>query len=566
MKVSLVAVNASYSHTSLACRILKNICAGMDVSRYEYTINDRVEQVCAALYRQRADIYAFSVYIWNVRFITELAQRLKLAAPECVILFGGPEVSYDAEEVLKRCPFVDGVICGEGEQAFYDYVSGKPPAQINGAVFRKVTTGSAEPCEQQSLDALPIAYTKQDLDKLKHRIVYYESSRGCPFRCSYCLSSTSRSVRYVSLPRVFADLKLFMQNHVSLVKFTDRTFNLDRDRTKKILHFILKNNMDTRFHFEIAADLLDELTIHMLKTAPAGMFQLEIGVQSTNQATLTAIDRKTDLTRLLDNVRQLRENRNLHLHLDLIAGLPYENFERFGQSFDEVFALRPDMLQLGFLKLLKGSKIRLEADRYGYTFSPLPPYEVMSNAFLSFDELLRLKGVEDMLEKYYNSACFEKSLAYAMSKSGLRAFAFFLRLSSYWESMELGTRPHSRRELYDILYDFCCLQLAWQADELNLFCDYLKFDFIKNNRGLMPGKWALRPADKAFYRRVHTFLCTEGAKKYLPEHKESTSSYLTKYTKVERFNFDVLGNGNFGENAVIFDYFTGKCMKISENI
>lgn len=555
---ALIAVNASYSHSSLSLRCLRKALTGFPVHAMEFTINDRAEKAAAELYRLDCDLYAFSCYIWNIEFILDICRILKVALPDCAILLGGPEVSYDAAAVLSKHLFVDYVLCGEGELSLPAFVKGEAFSKIDGLAYRE--TGEVivnPPAVIADLDALPRLYSRDELAELEHKMVYYETSRGCPFRCSYCLSSTSHGVRFYSLERVFADFMLFMENGVRLVKLVDRTFNIDRARTKAILRFILANNKNTCFHFEVAADILDDETISLLTSAPKGMFQLEIGVQSTYTETLCAIDRKTDFAKLKQNVKKLQRNRNMHLHLDLIAGLPHEGYERFTRSFDDVFALRPDMLQLGFLKLLRGTKIRLEAGAHGYQFCEKPPYEVLSNAYISYGQLLQLKGVEEIVERYYNSGAFEKSLAFVLGQYD-RAYTFFDAFSAFWQEHGYDKAPQSKRSLYDIFYAF------YAGPDRALFGDLLKFDYIRTNKDAPLPHWAAKTGDKPFYQRAWAFIQSPDGEKYIPLHRGKPLSRLKQALKVEKFNFDVCGGGKFGECAVLFDYEADSFTKIFE--
>lgn len=560
--IGLTAVNASYSHSSLALRCLSKTLEGRTVITHEFTINDRPEKAAAQLYLDGSGLYAFSCYIWNIGFVLDVCRILKAAAPERDILLGGPEVSYDAETVLKQYPFIDYVLCGEGEASLPALLSGSPIETVGGLAYRREGQVRINPPRViEDLDSLPRLYTKEELlSGLKNKIVYYETSRGCPYRCSYCLSSTSHGVRFFSLTRVLEDFQLFIDCGVPLVKLADRTFNIDRQRTKQMLRYILSHSKTTCFHFEVAADILDDETVALLSGAPKGMFQLEIGVQSTNPETLAAIDRKTDLARLWENVAALQKNNNIHIHLDLIAGLPHEDYNRFTQSFNDVFALRPDMLQLGFLKLLKGTKIRTEADKYGYRFTPQPPYEVLTNDFISYAELLRLKGVEDMVERYYNSHAFEKALEYAIEEYE-SAYSFFDALASFFQEKGHADAPQSKKSLYEILSAFYC---EYGRRDRALFADLLKFDFIRCNPNLALPDWAAKTGDKAFYQAAYAFLASETGQKYIPRYAGERQGELKRAVRVEKFNFDVCGTCNFGESVVVFDIAEKNFAKIVE--
>lgn len=438
MNILLVAINAKYSHTNLAVRDLQNVLAaeGMEAGIAEYTINQPTREILSDLARRGADTYCFSCYIWNIEYVRRLGADLRLLFPEASILLGGPEVSFDPEERLAAMPWADAILCGEGEP------------QIAGVLREGRPRGVRRAGRFTDLDALPFPY--RDFDALKDRVLYYESSRGCPFGCSYCLSSADRTVRYRSLPRVFDDLRRFLDAGVMQVKFVDRTFNLDADRALAIWKFLAEHdNGITGFQMELGGDLLTGEQLAFLSTVRPGLFQFEIGVQSTCGETLAEVCRKTDVGRLMENVRALSAAGRLHLHLDLIAGLPGEDFARFAKSYDEVFSLRPEQLQLGFLKLLRGSSLYARREEYGLVHSETPPYEILCTPRLSFLELSRLKSVEEMTEAYYNSGRFSHTLAYLLEY-----------IPSPFEAMRsLGERMPARAvgkyEYYDLLYALC---------------------------------------------------------------------------------------------------------------
>lgn len=438
MKILLAAVNAKFSHTNLAVRDLQNVlaAAGLEAEIAEYTINQPAWEILADLARRGADAYCFSCYIWNIDMVRRVGADLRLLAPGTSILLGGPEVSFGAEEQLAAMPWADAVLCGEGEPLIAGVLREKRPRGVYRA------EGYAD------LDALPFPY--RDLGALQNRVLYYESSRGCPFGCSYCLSSADRTVRYRSLPRVFDDLRRFLDAGVMQVKFVDRTFNLDEGRALSIWKFLAENdNGTTCFQMELGGDLLTKEQIVFLSSVRPGLFQFEIGVQSTCEETLAEICRKTEIGRLTENVRALSAAGNLHLHLDLIAGLPREDFTRFAQSYDEVFALRPEQLQLGFLKLLRGSSLYARREQYGLVYSETPPYEILCTPELSFQELVELKMVEEMTETYYNSGRFSHTLEYLLE---------FIP-SPFAAMRALGERMPGRAvgkyEYYDLLFGLC---------------------------------------------------------------------------------------------------------------
>ncbi len=495
MKLLLTAINAKYIHSNLAVYSLRASAGSIrnQVELAEFTINHRTGEILRDIYRKKPDVLFFSCYIWNMVYVTELTAECRKVMPGVPIWLGGPEVSYDAEQYLRAHPEVDGILCGEGEESFRRlgecYVNYRADvehlSQIPGLVFRRNLTpqkkneetvpsftehsdksyvnykaGAWEveqiqtnpPAPLVDLSTLPFPY--QELTDFENRIIYYESSRGCPFSCSYCLSSIDKSVRFRSLELVLPELQFFLDRKVPQVKFVDRTFNCRKSHAMAIWRYLLDHdNGVTNFHFEIAADLLDEDELALIARMRPGLIQLEIGVQSTNPRTLEAICRKTDLDGLRDVVAKVHAGKNIHQHLDLIAGLPFEDYESFGRSFNDVYAMRPDQLQLGFLKVLKGSQMHREAEQYGIIRRALPPYEVLCTPWLPFSDVLRLKMVEEMVENYYNSHQFDETLDALVSRFP-SPFAFFERLAEFYESRREEQRKHSRVQRYELLLDF----------------------------------------------------------------------------------------------------------------
>ncbi len=461
MKILLAAVNAKYIHSNLAVYSLRaaaRSCAEQ-IEIGEYTINQQSDQILSDIYKRQPEVVAFSCYIWNRRVVGDLLRELPKVLPGVQLWAGGPEVSYDAADFLREFPQVSGVLCGEGEGIFSElaayYIEGKGAlSEIDGLVWRDGDGQIHEnpPAAPLDLDELPFAYG--DLKGFEHRIIYYESSRGCPFRCSYCLSSLEKRVRFRSLERVKRELSVFLEAKVPQVKFVDRTFNCAPERTRELLAWILEHdNGVTNFHFEIAADLLTEEELEIMSRMRPGLIQLEIGVQSVNPQTITMIERTTDLKRLSSAVARLKRSGNIHRHLDLIAGLPGEDLESFQNSFDAVFAMEPEQLQLGFLKVLKGSKMRQDAEKYGLSYHREPPYEVLSTAWMDYGDILLLKGVEEMVEVYYNSCQFERTLEILLKKYR-SPFAFFHELADYYEENGYAKVSHSRMARYEILREF----------------------------------------------------------------------------------------------------------------
>ena len=467
MKVLFAAVNAKYVHTSLSVRYLKNYVKkeGIDAEFSEFTINETKDNVLKKLYMSDADVYGFSCYIWNISFVLSVIGDLKLLKPDCKIILGGPEVSFDAEELLKNNPFVDIVVSGEGEAAVAEI--------LKSGDFSKRAVYSLSDIP---LDELDFPYTNEDLANCVkgEKLIYYETTRGCPFSCAYCLSSVTQGVRYRDLSLVKDEIKKMTEAGALTIKFVDRTFNADKKRAAEIWKFCAGLCGSTKFHFEIGADLIDEECLDILKEVPKGKFQFEIGVQSTNTETLNAVCRKTDLEKIKKNVRVLKEFDNIHLHLDLIAGLPFEDYDSFKRSFNDLFKLKPHELQLGFLKFLKGSKIRRDAKKFGGVYSPDAPYSVLSTDFISAEDVIRLKNIEDVFERYYNSGRFLNSIFFA-AECFATSFEFFEKLSEYFDKKGLIGQGVKRISLYGLLYEF--MKENVRGETLEEFRLLLKKDF-----------------------------------------------------------------------------------------
>ena len=478
MRILLVAINAKYIHSNLAVYSLKASAGALSshVELAEFTINHRKDEILREIYKKSPNVLLFSCYIWNIELVKELVRECAKVLPETPIWLGGPEVSFCPEELLEEYPELTGILTGEGERSFSllteCYVErAEKWKQIPGAVFRSagpdierygkagigLETTENKICKNAPESPIPMSelpFVYSDLRDFEQRIIYYESSRGCPFSCSYCLSSIDKRVRFRDLEQVFCELQYFLDAEAPQVKFVDRTFNCDSNRALAIWTYLLEHdNGVTNFHFEIGADLLNEEELALMSRMRPGLIQLEIGVQSVNPKTLEAIHRKTDLEKLRANVARIHRMGNIHQHLDLIAGLPYEDYTSFAHSFDEVFALKPEQLQLGFLKILKGSLMYREAGRYGIVYQDKPPYEVLYTDSLSFSDILQLKAIEEMVEIYYNSHQFQYTLE-KLLKAYTSPFRFFEGLADFYEQKGLSGRNHSRLRRYEILRDF----------------------------------------------------------------------------------------------------------------
>lgn len=457
--IVLAALNAKYIHSNLAVYSLKAYAEEQGASDcppiriMEYTINQPEEDILGSLYETEAEIIAFSCYIWNMEVIRRIARELKKIRPDIQLWAGGPEVSYHAELFLKENPFIDLVMLGEGERVFTQLIQGEAWNRIPGIAYR--TGGQIRlqpPTGLIDLDTLPFVY--QDMNGFAHKIVYYESSRGCPFQCSYCLSSIDKQVRFRSLDLVKRELQFFLDQQVPQVKFIDRTFNCDSVHATAVWSYIYEHdNGVTNFHFEISADLLTEEQLELLQKMRKGLVQFEIGLQTTNPDTIQAIERHMNIESIRKNIQQVHSFGNIHQHLDLIAGLPYEGLELFRQSFDEAFEMGTEQLQLGFLKVLKGSKMEQKALDYELKYTEVPPYEVLSTKWLSYSDILVLKRVEEMLEVYHNSGQFRNSLSYIMEFQN-SAFDFFRDLGEYYREQGLEGIQWKRLDRYTILRSF----------------------------------------------------------------------------------------------------------------
>ncbi len=494
MNILLTTLNAKYVHTSLGLWSIYQTCrSGHPGLRFrEFNINQDLDWICGEIYLERARVVAFSCNIWNIEPIRSLGRRLKALAPETVFVLGGPEVWTDPGAWLEREPWADFIVIGEGELTFKEWLdrfgSAEPRwEEVRGLAYRR---GPSGPVVNESrpaladLNQLPFPYP-EDLEPFQKKLVYYESSRGCPNHCQYCLSANERGVRYLDLDRVKRELLKFVEAGIAQVKFVDRTFNSHPGRAKEIWRFLIEHPGRTNFHFEIMGDLLDEESLAILKEAPAGLFQFEIGVQSTNPETLRLIRRKMDFGKLAERVTRLVRESRVFVHLDLIAGLPAEDYQSFIRTFNDNLALRPTRLQLGFLKLLHGSGLRGQAAEYGYIFTSEAPYEVLASRWIRYDQLLRLKLIEDLLERYYNSGRFRLSFQYLLG-SHADSFMLFDRLAGWWKGKGFDQIAHKGRDLYRYLLEF------WEAERgpAPEFREVLKYDLLVSERMVEPPEWA----------------------------------------------------------------------------
>ncbi len=560
MKIVLAAINAKYIHSNLGVyslkaygeqELAKREKTDIRIEIGEYTINHQTDHILQDIYKRKPDMVGFSCYIWNITYVRQLAGDLVKVLPKVRIWLGGPEVSYDAETILAREPAVEGVMVGEGERTFAELIltlgqkegrGGQGRLEdIPGIVFRdslgQIKAGPLRPL--MSMDDIPFPY--KSLEGMEHRIIYYESSRGCPYSCSYCLSSIDKTTRFRSLELVKQELEFFLEQKVPQVKFVDRTFNCRKSHCLAIWKFLLEHdNQITNVHFEISGDLIDEEQLEILRQMRPGLVQLEIGVQSANPATIREIRRNMDLDRLEEVVSTIRGYANIHQHLDLIAGLPYEDMGSFRKSFDRVFGMEPDQLQLGFLKVLKGSYMARAAGDYGLCFHEEPPYEVLCTRWLDYGEILELKMVEEMVEIYYNSSQFVYTLREMISR-WKSPYGMFRELGEYYESRHLNTVSHSRLARYEILYDF--LREA-DPQRIRSYQDCLMYDLylrenIKSRPCFAPDQARYKAAVREFFMKERK---TPG---FLKGQETYDSRQIGKMAHIE-----VMSDGRM----ILFDY------------
>ena len=556
-KFLLTTLNSKFSHQSLALEMLgkyKDNLSRHDLKLLQFTINQPLEAVLREIFLSGAEYVFFSCYIWNIEETVHLLKALKKMRPRIFLAVGGPEVSYDAVAFLKENPECDLVMQGEGEEIFtllLDELEKDAPdfSGIAALSYRQNGEIVSTPPLTNALDmaALPFPYA-EDLRDCADKIIYYESSRGCPYRCAYCLSSIEKSLRFRPLQRVYADLDLFLRARPKQVKFIDRTFNAKREHALAIWRYIAEHdNGVTNFHFEISADLLREDALELISDMRPGLIQLEIGVQSTNIDTITEIHRKMDFKKVADIVTRINAGHNIHQHLDLIAGLPYEDLESFKQSFQDVYEVHPEQLQLGFLKVLKGSYMEKQKENYGLVYKDTPPYEVLYTKWLPYEDVLVLKKVEEMVEVYYNSSQFSNTLR-LLEKEFDTAFALYDTLARFYEEKGYDKVSHSRIARFEILYEF--IQTITAEENLVLYKELLTYDlYLRENVKKRPnfaGDYTLQK-DELRYINEEILLKDERLAYFGQKN-------MRKFSHMEQFDHAV--NEDFKETKTIllFDY------------
>lgn len=548
-KIVLTAINSQYVHLNVAVRYLKKFVeknSDMKLDIYETNINNQLINIIKDLFEKQPEMIIFSTYIWNKEYVFALIKELKKILPDVKIALGGPEVSYEWEKTMKENEEIDYIFTGEGEKILLNFFT-QDITQVRGVVYREgkeIKYNGIEPLIE-NLDIIPFPYDDEELED-RTKIFYYESSRGCPFSCSYCMSSIDKSVRYYSIERTKEDLKKFIDSPIRLLKFVDRTFNLSKEKYMAIWKFLLENYREgITFHFEINANIFDDETLDFLETVPKGYFQFEIGVQTIDAQAMKSIGRVNNLKKLEHNVRRI--SRNIHLHLDLIAGLPYETYEKFRDSFDYVHSMKPEMIQLGFLKLLKGTKMYDEREKYGYRYFSKPPYEVFSNEFISFAEIVKLKNLEKVLDFYYNSEKFPESVQWIIENHYESAFSFYEDIAEYFDKKGYLKVSHKESTLFTLLHEFY-VEKNFKAREI--FVEYLKYDYLMLGKTGFYPEWFKSEKDGELYDE----LIREGNYKSIREgHKNS---------ELERFTYNIFTR-KFEDIYIFFDYRT-KVAKVIE--
>lgn len=541
MKVFITSLNSKYIHSNLAIRYLYKYTlqiSDADVSIEDFTINQRKDSIIKKIIMSKPDIVAFSIYIWNYSMTIEIVESIKKINPNIKIIVGGPEVSYDPEELLKRVPSIDYVIFGEGEIPFQNLIkaiidNGKD-IRLSGVGYiknKEMVIGPKSPL--MNIDSLIFPY---DLPFDKTKLVYYESSRGCPYNCSYCISSTIKGVRYKTLDLVKKDLQLFLDQEVKIVKFIDRTFNIDKKRSLEIIKYMIDNdNGVTTFHLELSPNLIDEDWIILLKGVRKDLVQFEVGIQSVHENVIKAVNRNIYFDKIKVTLKELIDLQNIHMHVDLIAGLPYEGLKEFMESFDEVYALKADHFQLGFLKLLKGSQIRREQEKYGYIYDSEPPYEIFSNDFLSYYDLIYLKDIEELLENYYNSHHFENTIEFVVSQFDSPS-DFYDAFSKFWNKRNLFEQKHKLIDLFIYLYQF-----SEEKEGLNLplVKELMKLDYHRKSRYKETEFFGRLDVDIPRHE-IHEMIKDEKfILKTMPQFKEYSAKEIIKSIQIMSFDYNV---------------------------
>lgn len=487
MKVLVSTLNAKFIHTSLALRYLKAFCEkDFDVEITEYTIKDPVMNIVSDIYQKAPDVLGFSCYIWNIEETITIIKMIKKIRPDLLIMLGGPEVSYDTEYWMNRIPEVDFIVMGEGEETFHQLLTEISTTRkyhfVYGLAYRKGEEIVLMPGRPKlKLDDIPSPHRfAEDVPSLANRVVYFETSRGCPFSCQFCLSSIEVGVRYFDMERTKSDLLYLIDSGAKLIKFVDRTFNIKRDYAMEIFEFLIANHRGTVFQFEITADIMrPEVLDYLAENAPPGTFRFEIGVQSTNDTTNDLVQRRQNFFKLSRTVSKVKNSLKIDQHLDLIAGLPEEDYNSFRKTFNDVFELGPEELQLGFLKMLRGTGMRNDAHKYGYIYMDHAPYEILGNDILPFTDLIRIKRVEDVLEKYWNAHRMDHTVKYLIAKEFASAFDFFQEFGDFWEGRGWQKIGHQLEDLFTRLRDFL---MHRETKNMHVIEGLMKLDYFLGHK------------------------------------------------------------------------------------
>ncbi|WP_294704120.1 B12-binding domain-containing radical SAM protein [uncultured Fusobacterium sp.] len=551
-KIILTAINSQYVHLNVAVRYLKKYVEANSEIRldiYETNINNQLINIIKDIFEQQPDMVIFSTYIWNKEYVFDITKELKKILPNVKIALGGPEVSYEWDKTIQENSEIDYILTGEGEKILLNFLT-KNISEVKGVVYRENGEIKYNVVETliENLDIIPFPYDDEELED-RTKIFYYESSRGCPFNCSYCMSSIDKSVRYYSIDRTKKDLKKFLDSPIKLLKFVDRTFNLSKEKYMAIWKFLLENYREgITFHFEINANIFDDETLDFLETVPKGYFQFEIGVQTIDPQAMKSIGRVNNLEKLEHNIKRI--SRNIHLHLDLIAGLPYETYDKFRYSFDYVHKLKPEMIQLGFLKLLKGTKMYEEREQYSYKYFSKPPYEVFSNEFINFSEIVKLKNIEKVLDFYYNSEKFPNSVQWIIDTHYDSAFSFYEDIADYFDKKGYLKVSHKESTLFTLLYDFYRYK---EFSMLEIFIEYLKYDYLMIGKPGFYPEWFQSKKDGELYDEI----IREGNYKSIREgHKNS---------ELEKFTYNIFKKIP-EEIFIFFDYREKKTRVVKKTL
>ncbi len=560
MKTVLISINSKYVHTGLGIRYVAQYArdCGEEIELVEETINTRMQSVLDNLINSAADVYGFSVHIWNRRYVFELAVMLKLLRPEAVIVLGGPEVSFAVAKAFAELPVVDYIVQGEGERSFaallkYLRKGGAVPENIayrsaDGVMLNGGTT------VVEDLAILPFPYDDIEQIRDSRKIVYYECTRGCPYRCAYCLSGISKNVRKRPLEYVLRDLDRFLEAKVELVKFVDRTYNLDESYFLPIMKYLAAADTKTVFHFEIKADTLSENALDFLAKVPAGRFQFEIGIQSTNAVTLRAINRWDDWQLLSGNIKRLLETKNIHIHVDLIAGLPFEGLSEFAESFNAVHDLNADKLQLGFLKVLPGTELAAQQHKHRLVFMPQPPYEILATKYLRYHDLRMLKMLEEVFDHTGNNSCFKNTMRALISCSESNAFEFYCELTGWWHEHDGFMRQHNNKSVAKLLHGFILEKYDCRKAEVLL--EILRFDVFVHIKDWRP-EWLNWRRQEIFEKMSRFWRDETKVKKYVPDYEYGSWSTINKKYPVECFKYHWLTK-DYGDIYVLKDTVSGK--------